>query len=78
MQFQVLVDKVAKAMLIKAGTLDKMTKEKVQLIFVIISGIQIIWTSIIFKTLSEMVQKKRSTGFAIQISKYSKMIFSLY
>lgn len=38
----------------------------------ITSGIQINCTSIFFKTLFEMVQKKISTGFAVQISNLLK------
>lgn len=44
-----------------------MTKQKFQVMIVIVSGIQINWASVIFKIMSEMMQKK-ITGFTVQIN----------
>lgn len=69
MEFQVLADIVSKAVLVKAGTFEKMTKENVQIITAIISGTKINWACVTFKTMTEMLQMK-STGVAVQINKF--------
>lgn len=63
---------MAKALLAKVGTFDKLPKEKVQLMHAIATGIEVNWAAVLFKVLLEMVQKKGSTGFAVQISKLLK------
>lgn len=68
MEFFVLADIVFKAVLVKASTFDKMTKKKVLFISVILSSTKINQASVIFKILTEMLQKK-STSFAVQINK---------
>lgn len=54
--------------MVKAGTFDKITKENVKVIIVIVSGTKINWASVIFKSLTDMLQKK-ITRFAVQINK---------
>ncbi|XP_075520578.1 uncharacterized protein LOC142553917 [Primulina tabacum] len=67
MEYQILADIVAKAILIKAGTFDKLTKEKVQVMIAITKGIKVDWSHFLFRIMKDMVVRK-SSGFAVQIS----------
>lgn len=71
MEYQVLVDIVDKTILVKAETFDRLTKKKVQVMTAITSGTKIDWSIVLFNIMKEMLQKK-STGFAVQISKMIK------
>lgn len=56
-EYLLLVDLVSKWILAKAGDFDKVTTEKFQMMVTIFSGIQINWSEVLFKILSDMVKK---------------------
>lgn len=74
MEFQFIAGIVAKPIMIKAGTFDRLTKETFQVMTTITSGIHVNYASGFFKTISEMVQKWSSTDFVVHKStSFSKM-----
>lgn len=64
MEYQVMADIMAKVVLVEAGTFDRMSKEKIQVMSAITSGVKIIWSSVIFMIFSEMIHERR-IGFVV-------------
>lgn len=69
MEFKVLVDRMSKSLMVRAGSFDASTKEKFLVMAAITTVVKVNWSSIILNVLVDVIEK-RSIGFAIQLSKF--------
>ncbi|KZV26662.1 hypothetical protein F511_25653 [Dorcoceras hygrometricum] len=69
-EYRLLHDIVAKSLCAKAGSFDKVTCEKFELMVAISAGLSVNWSRILFQRLLGMVQnpRKQSHGYIVQIS----------
>ncbi|KZV31152.1 hypothetical protein F511_28251 [Dorcoceras hygrometricum] len=69
-EYRLLHDIVAKSLCAKAGSFDKVTCEKFEVMVAISAGITVNWGRILFQRLLAMVQtpRKQSQGFTVQVS----------
>ncbi|KZV50065.1 dystroglycan-like [Dorcoceras hygrometricum] len=70
MPYRLLCDIVAKAISVKAGSLNAITVEKFSLMTAVVCGVKMNWAKFLFSVLKKMVaaKSKQAKGFAIQIS----------
>lgn len=78
MEFHVLVDIVVKAILIKTGIYDILTKETVLIMTAITSWIQFNWDCIFFKAISDMVQKRFLLVLLFRLENFSRIVVFSY